>query len=170
MHIETPLTEPPYLHFSAQLTSVGIKQINLVALLISPNFTGPNGSNSGSKPSHIALVVSLKNSYPLFYRHVFHNVSLFGKSLSGPQCITRQCNCMVLPLWKLTSRPGAFLGGLIMTMRPAGFFTIPSSVSEYITSCCLLMGLEWVRTWCTAPKIESQYATATVDSVVDCHK
>ena len=44
---------------------------------------GPNGFNSDSETSHFAGFVTLRKMYPLIYRRLFHNVSLWEKVFLG---------------------------------------------------------------------------------------
>ena len=74
---------------------------------------GRDGFNSDSKTSHFVRVVTLKKMYPLIYRHLFHNVSLWEKVFLGPivsrdVVITRFGHYV-----KLASKPSAVPEGLV---------------------------------------------------------
>lgn len=89
-------TEPANFWFSARLTWMMIEWFNRSG---SPNFIGQNVSSYDSS-DHFAGVVMLKIMYPLFYIRFFQNVSLWGKSVFGSQCI---------PWRKQSVKPGMWI-------------------------------------------------------------
>ena len=71
---------------------------------------GPNGFNSDSETSHFMGVVTLRKIYPLIYRHLFHNVSLWEKVFLG-QCASRDVVITRLGRYvKFASKLGALPG------------------------------------------------------------
>ena len=86
---------------------MGIKQFNRAALLDFRNVIGPNGFNSYSETSHFVGVVMLRKMYPLIYRRLFHNVSLWEKVFLG-QCASRDVVITRFGRYvKFASKPGA---------------------------------------------------------------
>ena len=68
---------------------------------------GPNGFNSDGETSHFTGVVTLKKMYPLIYRRLFHNVSLWEKVFLG-QCASRDVVITQFGHYvKFTLKPGA---------------------------------------------------------------
>lgn len=62
---------------------MGIKEFYIWRFKTFQIFIWQNGSSNDSQTGHFAGVVWLEKMYPTFYRHFFHNVSLWKKSVIG---------------------------------------------------------------------------------------